>query len=92
MGAVYRETYTKPLPDGAELFTRNREPFAKWRDRRGKRRTARVATGNGRSDRIALEAVTYTTKRRDDSGHVVKTTTGCRSLDAARVVLVEPET
>ena len=87
MGTVYGETHTKPLPDEAELFTRKGEPFAKWRDRRGKRRTARVVTGNGRSDRIALEAVTYTTKRRDGSGHVVKTTTGYRSLDAAQVDL-----
>ncbi len=28
MGTVYRKTVTKPLPDGAELFTRKEKQFA----------------------------------------------------------------
>ncbi len=30
--AVYRKTYTKPLPAGAELLTRKGERFARWQD------------------------------------------------------------
>ena len=43
MATVYRETYTKPLPDGAELFTRKGEQFASWIDKRSRTRTARVS-------------------------------------------------
>ena len=92
MGAVYRETYTKPLPAEAELFTRKGEQFARWRDHRGKRRTAPVAAGKNGEHRILLEAGTYTAKYRNGAGHVVKVSTGCRSLDGARAVLVDLET
>ena len=42
MGTVYRETYTKPLPDDAERFTRKGERFARWTDKGGRKRTERV--------------------------------------------------
>jgi hypothetical protein len=32
MGSIRRNTFTKPLPDGAELFTRKGETFAKWKE------------------------------------------------------------
>ena len=40
MGSIRRKTFTKPLPEGAELFTRKGETFAKWRTAVGKMRTA----------------------------------------------------
>ena len=91
MGTVYRETYTKPLPTDAELFTRKGAHFARWPDNRGRKRTAKVTTTNA-GDRLLLEAGTYTAKYRDGSGLVRKVTTGCRTLDAAKAVLVELET
>jgi len=36
--AVYRETYTKPMPNGPEVFTREGQRFARWTDRRGRKR------------------------------------------------------
>ena len=30
MGTVYKMTVTRPLPKGAELFTKNGEQFARW--------------------------------------------------------------
>jgi len=36
--AVYRETYTNPMPNGAEVFTREGQRFARWTDRRGRKR------------------------------------------------------
>ena len=96
MGIVYKETYTKPLPDGAEIFNRKGQRYARWKDAKGKTRTARVTTPtqgkNAGVDRIIVEAKTYTARYRDGSGHVVKTATGCKTLDAAKAVLVELET
>ena len=42
MGTVYHKSYTKPLPDDAEVFTRKGETLARWRDANEKTRTARV--------------------------------------------------
>lgn len=95
MGTVYRETYTKPLPSGAEVFTRRGERFARWTDRRCRKRTAKVTTpADGEYagiDRILVEARTFTAKYRDGSGRVRKVATGCRSADAALIVLAELE-
>ncbi|MGD8452204.1 MAG: tyrosine-type recombinase/integrase [Phycisphaerae bacterium] len=95
MGTVYRETYTKPLPSGAEVFTRKGERFARWTDRRGRKHTAKVTTPTDGEhadiDRVLVEARTFTAKYRDGAGHVRKTATGCRSADAALIVLAELE-
>ncbi len=94
--AVYRETYTKPLPDGAELFTRKGERFASWVDGKGRKRTAKVTTpdtGNhAGTDRLLIEARTYTAKYRNGAGHVVKVATGCKTKDAAEAVLAGLQT
>ncbi len=89
MATVYKKTFTKPLPPGAELFTRADLRFARWQDGKGKRRTARVTTGRDGSARIAVEAATYTAKYRNGLGHIVERSTGCRSKDAALSVLNE---
>jgi len=90
LGTVYRETYTKPLPSGAEVFTRKGERFARWTDRRRRKHTAKVTTPAG-TDRVLVEARTFTAKYRDGAGHVRKAATGCRSADAALIVLAELE-
>jgi integrase len=89
MGTVYKESYTKPLPPEAEVFTRKGERFARWQDRRGRRHTGKL-TENG--DRVTVRASTYTAKYRNGSGLVQKIATGCRTLDAARSVLGDLET
>ena len=40
MGSVYRKAVTKPLPGDAEIITRKGEKLARWRDTKGKTRTA----------------------------------------------------
>jgi len=87
--AVYRESYTKPLPPGAELFTRQGERFARWTDRHGHKRTAKVTTGRDGSDRIILACSTYIARYRDGSGVVRKVGTGCRTKDAAETILAD---
>jgi integrase len=91
MGAVYRKTFTKPLPAGAEMFTRKGERFARWKDNQGKTRTAPLTAGRDGSERIVVKAGTYTAKYRDGSGIVQEKATGCRDETAAKSVLAELE-
>jgi len=87
MASVFRKTYTKPLPGGAEIFTRKGEQIARWKDGKGKTRTAPLTTGRDGSDRIVVTAGTYTAKYRDGDGVVREVSTGCRTKDGAFSVL-----
>ena len=87
MGSVYKKTATKPIPKGAELFTKNGKRFARWKPSTGKARTAPVTTGHDGTDRIVVTVGTYLAKFRDGSGYVCEVSTGCRDEDAARSVL-----
>jgi len=89
MASVYRKTATKPLPPNAEIVTRKGEQFARWKNRRGKNRTAPTTTGRDGSDRIVVQAGTYTAKYRDGQGIVREVATGCRDETAARQVLAD---
>jgi integrase len=88
MGAVYKETFTKPLPAGAKIIVRKGQRLAQWHDAKGKTRTAPLTAAG---DRIAVEAGTYTAKYRDGAGIVRKVTTGCRDKTAAESVLAKLE-
>ena len=87
MAAVYKKTVTKALPKGAETFSRKGERFARWKDARGKTRTAPLTTGRDGSNRIVITAGTYTAKYRGGEGVVREVATGCRSKDGAMSVL-----
>jgi len=88
MGAVYRGTYTKPIPEGADLTTRKGARIATWRDAAGRKRSA---TLNAAGTRIVVRSGTYIAKWRDGSGVVRKRSTGCRDRGAALAVLAERE-
>lgn len=87
MGTVYRKSFTKPLPAGAEILTRQDARFARWKDAAGKTRTARLTTGKDGTVRIVVESRTFVAKYRDGSGIVRTTATGCRDETAARRML-----
>jgi len=93
MGTVYRKTYTKPLPAGAELFTRKGEMLARWKDGKEKTRIASVTKPekgkNQGQYRIVIRAKTFTAKYRNGAGLVLEIATGCRDETAARAVLAE---
>ena len=91
MGTVYRKTATKPLPASAEIFIRVGQRFARWKDAKGKSRTAALTIGTDGTDRIVVEARTFTAKYRDGSNVVRETATGCRDETAARSVLADLE-
>jgi integrase len=79
------------LPTGAEIFTRKGERFARWKDSKGKTRTARLTIGKGGQDRIVTVSPFYIAKYRDGSGVVAEKPTGCRDETAARQVLATLE-
>ena len=91
MGTVYRATYTKPIPAGAELFTKSGERFARWKNSKGRKQVSPVTTGQDGTDRLVVESPTYLAKYRDGSGLVCKVSTGCRDEDAARSILSKLE-
>ncbi len=91
MGTVYRKTFTKPVPPAAETFTRKGQRFARWKDRKGKTRTAPLTTGKDGADRLTLESPFYIAKYRNGAGIVVEESTGCRDETAARSVLADLE-
>jgi integrase len=91
MGSVFKKTYTKPLPEGAELFARKGERFARWKDKKGRTRTAPLTTGKDGSERVVLKAATYTAKYRDGSGVVREKALGCREKESARQMLARLE-
>lgn len=91
MGTVFKKTYTKPLPDGAELFTREGQQFARWKPTKGKARKAAVTIGEDGTPRLLIVASTYSAKYRDGAGIVRTVATGCRDEQAARSVLNDLE-
>ena len=40
MASIFRRTYTRPIPPGAEIVTRKGERRARWKDKRGRTKTA----------------------------------------------------
>ena len=91
MGSVFKKTVTRPLPPGAEIIVRQGVRLARWRDGKGKMRTAPVTTGQDGTERIRDESSTYFARYRDGNGIVVEVPTGCRDETAARQVLADLE-
>lgn len=94
MGRVFKPIVYKPLPDGAELFTRRGERFARWTDGRGRKRTAPVVVPRrGKhvgQERIAVESSRYWAQYRAADG-LRQVPTECRDETAARGALRELE-
>jgi len=88
MAHLFKQTTTRPLPAGAELFTRNGERFARWTDGKGRKRTARV-TGEGDTARIQTESATWYVRLRRADGELSDVATGCRDKSAAASRLSE---
>ena len=72
MGSVFKKIVTRPLPPNAELITRKGERLARWRDAKGKVKTARLAVNKEGAERIRDESSTYFARYRDGNGHVVE--------------------
>jgi integrase len=84
--AIYRKTYTKPLPKAAEVYEEDGQRYAHWTDRNGRKQKARVTTGRDGSERVLKQSSTLTVKTRDADGVVRVVNSGCRTKDAARAI------
>jgi integrase len=91
MGTVFKKQVTRPLPDGAEIIIRKGERLARWKDRRGKARTALLTAGRDGAERIVTESPFFIAKYRDGAGLVREVATGCRDETAARQMLADLE-
>ncbi|HEX3313583.1 MAG TPA: site-specific integrase, partial [Gemmataceae bacterium] len=91
MGKVFKTTYTKPLPAGAEVFVREDQRFARWKSRAGKIRKAKIVIGRDGTDRVEIESPFYFARYRDGADVVRIVPTGCKDETAARAVLGELE-
>jgi hypothetical protein len=91
MGTVFKKLTTRPMPSGAELFTKRGQRFARWTAKNGRKRTDRVTVGRDGTDRLLTECRTYFAKYRDGAGIVRTVATGCRDEQAACNRLAEWE-
>src|SRR5262245_36168624 len=91
MGTVVKNAVTKALPAHGEIYVRKGQRFARWKDKKGRKRTAPLTRGENGQDRIAIESGKYIAKYRDGSGIVREVATGCREEAAARRVLADLE-
>jgi integrase len=91
VGTVFKKTFTKPLPMGAEIIVRKGERLARWKNAKGKARTALLTTGKDGSDRVIIESPFFIAKYRDGAGLVREIATGCKDETAARQVLADLE-
>ncbi len=86
MANLYRKTYTRALPDGAEVFTRRGKKLAKWTDGRGRKQTAELARDG---EKVILESAVWYARYRDADGVEKRVSTGCRDEQPARQVLAD---
>lgn len=84
--AIFKKSFTKPLPGGAEVFVHGGQRLARWVDRHGRKRTARITTGRDGTERVLLVTTTHTVRFRDAGGVVRQVSSRCRSKDAARAI------
>src|SRR5262245_59539220 len=91
MGSVFKKQYTQPVPEGAELVERKGGRIARWRDKRGRLRTAPVTKGEDGAPRLLFESGAWYGRYRDHAGLIVEASTECRDEQAARQVLARWE-
>jgi integrase len=91
MGTIYKPTYTKPLPENAELLTVKGQKVARIKPAKGRTQTFPVTQGQGGELRIVRTSKKYLAKYRDGEGVIRKVSTGCSDEGAARSVLKELE-
>ena len=85
MADVFRPTYTKPIPDGADLFTRKGKTFARFLNPAGKAETAPI-TANGTG--ILVEQANWAGYYKDYRGKRRKASL-CSDRAASRSLLGE---
>jgi integrase len=83
MSSIYRNEWTKPLPEGAEIRTKGKTTLAEWTSR-GKAHRGEVV-----GDRVRIQSATYWARWKDADGRLVRADTGCREEANARKWLAD---
>ena len=91
MGSVYKPTYTRAVPDGAETVTQKGKRFARVKPPRGRAKLYPLTEGRDGKLRILITSGKYVAKYRDGHGITRIVATGCRDEQAARSCLKELE-
>ena len=84
MANLFRKTYTRALPEGAEVFARRGKELARWTDGRGRTQTAQLSPD---WQGVIVESPVWYARYRDADGVEQRKSTGCRDEQAARQVL-----
>lgn len=90
MGHLFLPSSNRPIPPGAEIINQSGERTARWRDRRGKLRTAEVRS-TPKGDQVVIPGARYLARYKDGLGETRTVPTDCKDESAARAVLVELE-
>lgn len=79
MARVFKHTYTKPLPQGADLFTRKGKHYARFKD--GKDRTATAPLSQD-GKKVVIETAKWYIEYKDADG-IMRRVPGCKDRQAA---------
>jgi integrase len=91
MGTIFRKTYTRKIPDGAEIVTVKGKTSARWRARGGKTVVEEIATLDDGRQVVRVHSGTYYATYRDGDGRIVTVPTGCREKATAEQFLRQRE-
>jgi integrase len=90
MATIYKRTRRKPIPEGAEIISRNGQRFALWSDRRTKRRQRAPLSDDGRV--VIVQADCYTIEWFDHENKRRRKGTRIADKDAAQRLANKLET
>ena len=88
MASLKKKSITRPMPEGAELFTRGGVEYARW-TAKGKTRTARITTGADGARRVLVDSAVWYARVRMADQTVRDIPTGCRDKSAAASRMAE---
>ncbi len=88
MASLKKKSITRPMPEGAELFTRGGVEYARW-TAKGKTRTARITTGADGARRVLVDSAVWYARVRMADQTVRDIPTGCRDKSAAAARMAE---
>jgi len=91
MGAIFKKSFTKPIPDDAELVTIDGKLFVRIKPSKGRAKTYPVTRSRDGSPRMLVTSSRYVAKYRDGHSVIRTVATGCHNEQAARSRLRELE-
>ena len=91
MASLYKQRYTKKIPDGAEIFTVNSQQKVRVIGKGGRVKTYDYVIGRDGNPRMAGYSGTWMISYLDFDGIRHTHTTGCKDKAAARQMLAKIE-